>query len=104
MKIVNDLGREGYVETIRGRNGGLRLAKSPDTIRVGDVLRHTETDFNIAPCFENGAGCTISDCCKLKIAFKLAINSFLDTLDGYTLADLITPSDQLRTSLSITQS
>src|SRR5450631_4696538 len=52
MKIVNDLGRQGVLETTRGRGGGLRLLKEPSTIRVGDVLRGAETDFRLVECFD----------------------------------------------------
>jgi Rrf2 family nitric oxide-sensitive transcriptional repressor len=58
-KVVHRLGTLGYVETVRGRNGGLRLGREPADINLGEVVRHTETDFHMAPCFaEESVGCT----------------------------------------------
>lgn len=51
MKVIYELGKLGYVETIRGRNGGIRLGKAPELINIGEVIRHTEDDFNIVECF-----------------------------------------------------
>lgn len=101
MKVAHQLGRAGYVETIRGRAGGLRLARPPEVIRVGEVLRLTESDFNMVPCFESGKLCVITPSCVLKRALAEATRAFLATLDGYTLADLAAPEAALRRDLGL---
>jgi len=102
MKVAHQLGKAGYVDTIRGRSGGLRLARPADVVRVGDVLRLTESDFNIVPCFESGKLCVITPSCVLKRALAEATHAFLATLDGYTLADLAAPEAALRRDLGLT--
>jgi Rrf2 family nitric oxide-sensitive transcriptional repressor len=104
MKVAHQLGRAGYIETVRGRSGGLRLGRPAEVIRVGDVLRLTETDFNIVPCFESGKLCVITPACVLKRALAEATYAFLATLDGYTLADLAAPDAELRRSLGLSTS
>ncbi len=84
MKVVNDLVNAGYLTSARGRNGGIRLAVPPEQINVGAVVRHTESDFDLVDC----ASCVIAPACGLTGALKTALNAFLTTLDGYTLADL----------------
>lgn len=93
-KVVHHLGMLGLVETVRGRNGGLRLGMEPDKINVGDVVRSTESDFFIAECFgqENG-GCIYSASCALKGVLGRATAAFLNVLDGVTLDMLTTPGD-----------
>jgi Rrf2 family nitric oxide-sensitive transcriptional repressor len=96
MKVVYELGRAGYIETVRGRNGGLRLARLPEEISLADVVRTTEPDMALVPCFEPiGAACAILPACKLKAVLHEAGAAFLEVLDGYTLADLISNRDQL---------
>lgn len=101
MKVAHQLGKAGYVETIRGRSGGLRLARPAEVIRVGEVLRLTESDFNMVPCFESGKLCVITPSCVLKRALAEATRAFLSTLDGYTLADLAAPEAALRRDLGL---
>ena len=86
-KVVHKLGLAGDIETVRGRNGGIRLAKSPESINVGDVVRRTE-DMALVPCFEGGF-CLISPACVLRQALKEAAAAFLAVLNRYTLADLV---------------
>lgn len=89
MKVVHRLGRMGYVATVRGKGGGLRLARAPESIKVGEVVRRTEDGFAIVECFEQGdANCAIAPSCVLQRALHEALDAFLDTLDRYTLADL----------------
>lgn len=85
-KVVHRLGLAGDIETIRGRNGGIRLAKPPETINVGEVVRRTE-GMALVPCFEGGL-CLISPACVLQRALREALAAFLAVLDRYTLADL----------------
>lgn len=90
MKVVHELGRAGYVETVRGRGGGLRLVQSLDAIRVGDVVRHTEGTMDLVECFDPATNtCRIESACSLRGVLEEALGAFLTTLDGYTLADLV---------------
>ena len=89
MKVVNDLARRGLLETTRGRGGGLRLVAEPDTIRIGDVVRATETDFRLVECFDAATNaCTLSPACRLKHLFNDALSGYFKALDGATLADM----------------
>ena len=88
-KVVHQLGMLGLVETVRGRNGGLRLGREPSEIRVGDVVRSTESDFFIAECFDpERRGCIYSTFCVLKGVLGRANAAFLGVLDGVTLDTL----------------
>lgn len=89
MKVVHKLGLHGYIETVRGRVGGIRLARRPELINVGAVIRDTEENMNIAECFGGNDSCTLLPSCVLKSAFAEARRNFLATLDAYTLADLL---------------
>lgn len=88
-KVVHQLGMLGLVETVRGRNGGLRLGREPSEINVGEVVRSTESDFFIAECFDpEKPGCIYSGSCALKGALGRANAAFLGVLDGVTLDTL----------------
>lgn len=90
MSVVHHLGLTGMVETVRGRNGGLRLNKEPANIHIGDVVRSTETDFFMAECFDReNRACLYTPSCALKVVLRKATAAYLDVLDGVTLADLI---------------
>jgi Rrf2 family nitric oxide-sensitive transcriptional repressor len=102
MKVAHQLGIAGYVETVRGRSGGLRLAKPVAAIRLGDVVRRTEQDMALVPCFEPvNAPCAIRAGCGLRRALARAGEAFMAVLDEYTLADLIKPRTALRSLLAI---
>jgi Rrf2 family nitric oxide-sensitive transcriptional repressor len=89
MKVAFDLGRHGLVETVRGRNGGLRLARAPETIGLGEILRLTEDDFRIVECFAAGENsCVITRACRLRGILGEAMAAWLAVMDRYTLADL----------------
>ncbi len=89
MKVVNDLARQGLLETTRGRGGGLRLLAEPETIRIGDVVRATETDFRLVECFDASTNaCTLAPSCRLKHLFGEALTGYFKALDGATLADM----------------
>lgn len=89
-KVIHQLGVAGLVETVRGRNGGLRLNREPEEINIGEVVRDSETDFFIAECFDSDHNsCTLDGACFLKFKLGQATESFLQVLDGVTLADLL---------------
>lgn len=89
MKVAYLLGKEGLIETVRGRSGGLRLAHAPEDIRLGDVVRRIEGDIQLVGCMTGEPGfCIISEACRLKGVLREALRAFLDVLDKYTLADL----------------
>jgi Rrf2 family nitric oxide-sensitive transcriptional repressor len=99
MKVAYLLGKEGLLETVRGRSGGLRLARKAETIRVGDVVRRMEGDIHLVECFSaESGGCVISGACRLKGVLHEALVAFLTVLDRYTLADL-TMNPKLRALL-----
>jgi Rrf2 family nitric oxide-sensitive transcriptional repressor len=90
MKVVHRLGALGYLVTVRGKGGGLRLAHRPADIRVGAVVRDMEEELGVLGCLQARPGhCLIDGLCTLKTALREATQAFLATLDGYTLADLI---------------
>jgi len=89
-KVVHQLGLLGYVTTVRGRNGGLRLAREPSAINVGEVVRHTESDFYMASCFDpQSAGCIYANGCTLASALDQATSAFLGVLDALTLDQVL---------------
>jgi Rrf2 family nitric oxide-sensitive transcriptional repressor len=93
MKIVNDLARQGVIETTRGRGGGLRLLQSPADIRIGDVVRASETDFRMVECFDARTNqCTLTPTCRLKHVLDAALKAYFKELDGATLADIAGPA------------
>jgi Rrf2 family nitric oxide-sensitive transcriptional repressor len=94
MKVANQLTRAGFLKATRGRNGGLSLAKKPEKIRLGDVVRATEPDFALVECFESGNQCLITPRCRLRGVLHEAMGAFMRVLDGHTLADLLlSPAD-----------
>ena len=102
MKVAHQLGLAGFVETVRGRSGGLRLAKPAAAIGLGDVVRVTEQDMSLVPCFDPAdKSCAIGACCGLRRALGAASAAFLAVLDDYTLADLAKPRAPLRRLLAI---
>jgi Rrf2 family transcriptional regulator, nitric oxide-sensitive transcriptional repressor len=102
MKVAHQLGVAGYVETVRGRRGGLRLAKPAEAIGLGEVVRRCEPDMAIVTCFEPvNAYCPILPHCVLRKALKRARAAFSEVLDEYTLDDLVKPRPALQAMLSI---
>jgi Rrf2 family transcriptional regulator, nitric oxide-sensitive transcriptional repressor len=88
-KVVQALQAEGLVETLRGRGGGLRLARDPTEIVIGQVIRRLERFDSFVSCMGTGADCAIIGACRLKPALAGALDAFLAHLDRYTLADLL---------------
>jgi Rrf2 family nitric oxide-sensitive transcriptional repressor len=101
MKVVSRLGRQGYVETVRGKGGGIRLARPPGEIRIGAVVRESEDDLAVMGCLGASGFCRIERCCVLRRALDKATQAFLRTLDAYTLADLLAPGPRLARSLGL---
>jgi Rrf2 family nitric oxide-sensitive transcriptional repressor len=89
MKITNALTKTGFLKAVRGRSGGLTLAKPPRKIRLGDVVRAMEPDFALVECFAAGNQCTITRCCRLRSILHEGLDAFNAVLDKYTLADLM---------------
>jgi Rrf2 family nitric oxide-sensitive transcriptional repressor len=90
-KVVHGLSRSGFVETLRGRGGGLRLAMAPDRIQIGAVVRTTEDDIALVACFADPHGCAIAGPCRLQSLLNEALAAFLAVLDRATLEDLLMP-------------
>lgn len=128
-KIIHKLGKLGYIETIRGKNGGIRLACAPEDINLGVLIKQIEPDFELVECFaatipnannaeqqglpiklidelENNStintklGCVISPVCQLKSVFFEALTAFIMVLEKYTLADIIENKEELSQLLS----
>jgi len=92
MKIVNDLARQGLLETTRGRGGGVQLLKPAAQIRIGDVVRAAETDFRLVECFDAASNtCSLTATCRMKKLLDSALQAYFRELDGATLADLVGP-------------
>lgn len=83
-KVVHDLGKSGFVTSVRGRNGGIRLSRPADEILVGDVVRSTEDGFQVVDC----ANCIVAPGCGMATVLAEAVQAFLAVLDRYSLADL----------------
>ena len=89
MKVAFQLGRHGILETVRGRNGGLRLARKPEQIGLGEVVRVTEEDFTMVECFDPATNsCAIIRPCRLRGILRKALDAYFAVLDEFTLADL----------------
>ncbi|MEH2481761.1 Rrf2 family nitric oxide-sensitive transcriptional repressor [Nitrobacteraceae bacterium AZCC 2146] len=104
MKVAHQLGVGGYVETVRGRGGGLRLAKPVEAIGLAEVVRYTEPDMAIVSCFKPiDAPCAIRPSCVLRRALEKAREAFMAVLEEYTLGDLVQPRTRLAGLLGIPQ-
>ena len=95
VKVVHHLAGAGFIKTTRGKHGGMKLARSPELISIGDVVRRMEPNFDIVECFNaTNPACVVSAVCALKSALYQAGNEFLGVLDRYTLADAMEQSEQ----------
>ena len=93
MKVAHQLGLSGYIETVRGRNGGLRLKRKPADINIGALVRSTESDFFMAECFDKANNsCPLTPSCKLKSALGAATRAYLAVLDRETLESILAPA------------
>ncbi len=96
VKVVQELSRLGYVEAVRGKGGGLRLAHPPDAINLGELVRHLE-NLELVECYEAGNACRITPACRLKGILGEALSAFIGVLSRYTLADVVAaPADMAR--------
>ena len=91
VKVVHDLGRAGFVESARGRSGGVKLARPAGEISIGRVVRQTEAGFTRVDC----AQCPIASCCRLSGIFGEAMAAFIAVLDRYRLSDLVSRPGEL---------
>lgn len=103
MKVVSDLSKKGYLDTVRGRGGGIRLLRPPRDINIGQVVRETEDRLDVIGCLGRSGYCRIERVCVLRGVLRDAIQAFLAVLDGYTLADLIKPKRALASLLLLDQ-
>ena len=105
MKVVQQLGEHGWIDTIRGRHGGLRLNDRSLGLTIGEVVRATETDFALVGCFERESSearrCVIEPHCRLRHVFQAARGAFLAELDRHTLAEIVGPAAPLAALLGV---
>ncbi|MEQ1938920.1 iron-responsive transcriptional regulator RirA [Mesorhizobium sp. CN5-321] len=103
FKILQPLVENGLVETVRGRNGGVKLGKPAQEISLFDVVRVTEESFAMAECFESDTECPLVDSCALNSALREALNAFFEVLGRHTIADLVAERPDMRGLLGIDQ-
>lgn len=102
FKILQPLVEAKLVETVRGRNGGVRLGRAAAEITLFDVVRVTEESFAMAECFENDAvDCPLIDSCALNSALRKALGAFFEVLESYTIEDLVKERTDVRLLLGI---
>jgi Rrf2 family nitric oxide-sensitive transcriptional repressor len=105
VKVVHRLGQLGFIETTRGRNGGIRLALPPEEIYMGDVIRRMEPHFEVVECFNSSTNtCPIIGLCDLQPALQRARDAFLQVLDAVTLAEVTRKKMDLAGRLGFTRS
>ena len=96
VKVVHNLAIYSFIQTTRGKNGGMCLARPAHEIVIGDVVQKTEPNFDIAECFNKETNtCVISPVCALKSILNDARTNFLQTLERYTIADALNPQHML---------
>ena len=89
MKVTHQLALQGWLETVRGKGGGMRLAREPDQINLGELVRSVEPDFALVECLGVGDVCSLSGNCGLTEVFSDALDAFMARLDAVTLADVL---------------
>lgn len=100
MKVTFELGKAGFIHTVRGRGGGIRLADLPQNINIGTVVRRMEDDFHLVECFDMERNrCPIAPVCGLRGVLGKALHAYLAVLDEYTLEDLLFNKEGLRAIL-----
>lgn len=101
MKVVHGLALHGFVTTVRGRGGGLKLSRPAAEITVGAVLRVVEEDYTLVECLGESDTCQITGVCRLKRVLQLALRAYFEVLDQWTLADLVVRPKALADLLAI---
>jgi Rrf2 family iron-responsive transcriptional regulator len=102
FKILQPLNKAGLIESVRGRNGGIRLGRDASKISLVDVVKVTEDNFSMAECFETGeSACPLLDSCGLNAALRKALNAFFDVLAQYSIADLVKNRPQINFLLGL---
>jgi len=93
VKVVQGLVEHGFIKTVRGKHGGMKLAKNSNDISIGNVVRHMENHFNIVECMDNEQPrCALNNTCRLKGILKNATEKYLKELDKISLSSVNTPS------------
>lgn len=104
LKVTLRLGRLGYLTTLRGRSGGVALARRPEEINLGEVVRKIEDEFSLVECMRlDGGECVISPACRLKGVVRKALEAFLSVFDEYSLADIARNRDALSELLGLSR-
>lgn len=102
MKVVYNLGKDGYIETVRGRQGGIRLKQAPKDVNIGEVVRCYEEDMRLVECFDEATNaCPIAGVCSLAGVIDEALEAFLAVLDRKTLADILRTSPKMAEALDV---
>jgi Rrf2 family nitric oxide-sensitive transcriptional repressor len=102
MKVVHYLATGGYLQTVRGKGGGVRLALPPQEISIGALVRETESNTVLVECFDpDHSECTIEPACALRGMLRQALEAFFSVLDGYTLADILRNRSRLASLLEL---
>ena len=105
VKITQQLRELGWIETIQGRGGGLRLRVPPEEIGLGDVVRATEDDFRLTECFDPASSqCVLTEACQLSVVLHQALAAYFAVLDEHTVADLRRRRATLRGLLGLVES
>lgn len=101
-QIIHRLAKLGFITSVRGRSGGVRLARQPTNINIGQVVKAIESDFPFAECFEpETCSCPIADVCLLKGHFGKALNAFYSVLEEVTLDQLVDGNSVLNDRLQV---
>lgn len=101
MKVTHQLGQQGWIETVRGKGGGMRLARAAADINLGEVVRSMEPDFNLVECFSTGNSCMLTGHCRLTHTLSGALDAFMQHLDAQTLADVLPSPNKSPSKTSI---
>jgi Rrf2 family transcriptional regulator, nitric oxide-sensitive transcriptional repressor len=101
-KVVARMSEAGLVTTVRGRGGGVQLARDPETITVGDVMRAMEDDFAVVECLGPARYCQVAGVCGARSVFARALSAYFGVLDGATLEEIAMNDDGLRGALGLT--
>ena len=100
VKVVHHLSNEGFINTSRGKHGGMVLSRAPELISIGEVVQRMEPNFNVVECFDSGnPACAVASVCNLKGLLYKATKEFLAILDNYTLADAVTAEAAKKTQV-----